>query len=131
MHKIGALPILSYAQDHDELLAKPEELFQLIRDNHPKIGEFILKSWKFPEEIVLVPTDLQRRRLETQQSPDLTGIILASILKTNEISKFDLIVQTDSTSAKQILNLESDEPLNDQLFQDSLAESLKFYSQLN
>ncbi len=131
MCQIGALPILSYAQDHDELMEDPEHLLNLINEHHPKISEFILKSWKFPDEIVAVPMQLSNLVPNTSQKPQLAQVIKASILKTQEMSKYFVKDQTSNFDSKQLLNLESDEPLKSEVFQDSLNESLKFYCQLN
>lgn len=131
MCQIGALPILSYAQDHDELMADPEHLLNLINEHHPKISEFILKSWKFPDEIVAVPLQLSSLVPNTSEKPQLAQVIKVSILKTQEMSKHFVKDQTSNLDSKQLLNLDSDEPLKSEVFQDSLNESLKFYCHLN
>lgn len=131
MCQIGALPILSYAQDHDELLENPDHLLNLINEYHPKISEFILKSWKFPDEIVAVPMQLKGLTAATSQKPELPQVIKASILKTQEMDKFYVKDQKIATDVKELLNIDNDEPLKTEAFQDSLAESLKFYCQFN
>lgn len=131
MCQIGALPILSYAQDHDELIADREHLLNLINEHHPKISEFILKSWKFPDEIVAVPMQLSNLVPNTSQKPQLAQVIKVSILKTQEMSKYFVKDQTSNLDSKQLLNLDSEEPLKSEVFKDSLNESLKFYCQLN
>ncbi len=55
LHGIGALPILSFAQEHDELLKDTDKLKILIQQNHPKLGHAILKAWGFPEEFAQAP----------------------------------------------------------------------------
>ncbi|WP_372865616.1 HDOD domain-containing protein [Spongiibacter sp.] len=55
IHQIGALPILSYALDRAELRADAGLLDQLLVALTPEMGRFILASWEFPEELVMVP----------------------------------------------------------------------------
>jgi len=131
MYQIGALPILSYAQDHDELLEDEDSLRQLIKEHHPKISEFILKTWKFPEEIASLPVQLSTVDLSSSIKPELAHVIKASIIKTQQMDKYFGTLEEDELDAKKILHLESDDPLNSEAFQDSLNESLKFYCQLN
>jgi HD-like signal output (HDOD) protein len=131
MYQIGALPILSYAQDHEELLEDQENLLNLINEHHPKISEFILRSWKFPDEIASLPVQLSLVEASISKKPELTHVIQASILKTQELNKHFVTSKSNHLDAKQLLSLESDEPFQTEAFQDSLNESLKFYCQLN
>ena len=55
VHMIGALPILTYAEDHNELLSDSISLNHVIEQIHPIIGEKILRTWEFPEQIAMVP----------------------------------------------------------------------------
>ena len=55
VHQIGVLPILTYAEDHSELLADSISLNHVIEQIHPIIGDKILRAWEFPELIAMVP----------------------------------------------------------------------------
>lgn len=55
VHQIGALPILTYAEEHSELLADSISLNHVIERIHPIIGDRILKAWDFPAPIAAVP----------------------------------------------------------------------------
>ncbi|MES2819845.1 MAG: HDOD domain-containing protein [Pseudomonadota bacterium] len=55
VHQIGVLPILTYAEEHNELLADSISLNHVIEKIHPIIGEKILRAWDFPELIAMVP----------------------------------------------------------------------------
>jgi HD-like signal output (HDOD) protein len=59
VHQIGVLPILTYAEDHYELLSDPVSLNHVIESIHPVIGERLLRSWDFPEHLSKVPTSFQ------------------------------------------------------------------------
>ncbi len=54
VHAIGTLPILTYADDQDEL--SEQVLQEIIDELHPELGSKILKAWDFPEELLDVPT---------------------------------------------------------------------------
>ncbi|WP_263146816.1 HDOD domain-containing protein [Pseudomonas sp. RIT-PI-AD] len=56
VHQIGVLPILTYAEEHNELLADSISLNHVIEKIHPIIGDKILRTWEFPELIAAVPS---------------------------------------------------------------------------
>lgn len=56
VHQIGVLPILTYAEEHNELLADSISLNHVIEQIHPIIGDKILRTWEFPELIAMVPS---------------------------------------------------------------------------
>ncbi|WJM96535.1 HDOD domain-containing protein [Pseudomonas defluvii] len=67
VHQIGVLPILTYAEEHNELLSDPVCLNHIIEQIHPALGDKILSVWEFPEQLAKLPSltqDLDRR---TQQ----------------------------------------------------------------
>ncbi len=57
VHKIGVLPVLTYAEDNRKLLKDISLLDQLIDAAHPEIGKKILEKWEFPEVLKLVPEE--------------------------------------------------------------------------
>jgi HD-like signal output (HDOD) protein len=57
VHKIGVLPVLTYAEDNRKLLKDISVLDQLIEMAHPEIGSKILKAWDFPDLLKLVPEE--------------------------------------------------------------------------
>lgn len=52
VHDIGAMPILTKAEDFPELLQDEKALDWVIRELHPRVGGAILRSWNFPPELV-------------------------------------------------------------------------------
>jgi len=56
VHKIGVLPILTYAEDHPALLKDSLTLDAVIERIHAPIGDLILRTWGFPEELAHIPT---------------------------------------------------------------------------
>ncbi len=57
VHKIGVLPVLTYAEDNRKLLKDIPMLEQLIEMAYPEIGRKILEAWDFPELLKLVPEE--------------------------------------------------------------------------
>lgn len=55
VHKIGVLPILTYAEENRRLLRDLPALDALIDELHPALGRRILEAWDFPPELVIVP----------------------------------------------------------------------------
>jgi HD-like signal output (HDOD) protein len=55
VHRIGVLPILTYAEDNRRLLKDPGMLDTLIEELHPALGRRILEKWGFPQELVIIP----------------------------------------------------------------------------
>ncbi|MBF8775363.1 HDOD domain-containing protein [Pseudomonas fulva] len=64
VNQIGALPVLIYAEEHNELLSDPVCLHYVIELIQPVLGDKILKAWEFPEQLVKLPglvQDLDRQ----------------------------------------------------------------------
>ena len=57
VHKIGVLPILTYAEDNRKLIKDIALLDELIEVAHPEIGMKILEAWDFPEILRQVPME--------------------------------------------------------------------------
>lgn len=63
IHRIGVLPIISFAEDNPVLIRDSFMLDDLIERLHGPIGKMILERWDFPEDLVMVPahyTDFRR-----------------------------------------------------------------------
>lgn len=85
VHKIGALPILSFAEDHKALLRDSITLEKIIRDIHSSLGVKILSDWDFPTELRNVPKDyLDFER--TIPSADYADIVTVAMLQSNASS---------------------------------------------
>ncbi len=78
--QIGILPILTYAEDHSELLADSISLNHVIEAIHPIIGDKILRTWDFPEPIACIPSqflDFQRNSAKV----DYVDIVQVAMLQ--------------------------------------------------
>lgn len=93
VHQIGILPILTYAEDRDELLSDPVCLNHVIENIHPLIGDRILASWDFPPQLAGVPG--QCLDASRQQGPidyaDL--VLLATLLNQPDDTGMDLLYE--------------------------------------
>lgn len=87
-HQIGILPILTYAEENDELLLNEnqQELDRIIAEISPMIGERILHAWKFPEALASVPSqhlDLLRNSHQT----DYADVVIVARLQSHGFDK--------------------------------------------
>ncbi|KSQ21807.1 histidine kinase [Pseudomonas aeruginosa] len=82
VHMIGVLPILTYADHHNELHTAPADLDSVIERIHPQIGFRILEQWDFPAQLTAVPrgyADLTRR----SGALDYVDVVQAAALITS------------------------------------------------
>lgn len=56
VHKIGVLPILTYAEEHPALLKDSITLDTVIDQLQGQLGDRILKAWNFPDELAHIPS---------------------------------------------------------------------------
>lgn len=81
VHKIGVLPILTYAEDNRKLLKDIALLDQIIEEVHPIIGTKILQKWDFLEELQLVPEEHLHYDREVD-APDYADIVMVASLQS-------------------------------------------------
>ncbi|GKS04407.1 HDOD domain-containing protein [Pseudomonas syringae pv. theae] len=103
IHLIGILPILTYAEDHYELLADPISLNHVIDSIHPVIGERLLRSWDFPEPLACVPGQFQNFA-RVSRSPDYIDLVqIATVhVHKNTDHPFSLIEMVDLPAYSQL-----------------------------
>ena len=93
IHKIGVLPILTYAEDHPALLKDSFTLDAVIDELHGQIGDLILKTWGFPEELAHIPTqhlNFARQSTKADYGDIVTVAMLQSYLGTDSpMAKID------------------------------------------
>jgi HD-like signal output (HDOD) protein len=80
-HKIGALPILTYAEEHPALLRDSITLDRVIDSLHAQIGDKILERWDFPAELRKIPSqhiDFTRQ----QDNVDYADIVTVAMLQS-------------------------------------------------
>lgn len=83
VHKIGVLPVLTYAEEHPALLKDSLTLDAVIDQVHAPIGDLILKTWGFPEELAHIPSqhlDFKRNIPKADYGDIVTVAMLQSYL---------------------------------------------------
>ncbi|MFT4888172.1 MAG: HD-like signal output (HDOD) protein [Pseudohongiellaceae bacterium] len=87
-HQIGILPILTYAEENEELLMdeNQRELDKIIVEISPMIGERILQEWKFPEALASVPTQ-HLDILRNSPHPDYADVVIVARLQSHGFEK--------------------------------------------
>lgn len=88
-HRIGVLPILTYAEENRTLLADESVLNAVIEAIHPDIGNRILTAWDFPEELAQVPLNYLNFDREASTG-DYTDLITVSALHNAKNSQHPL-----------------------------------------
>ncbi len=81
VHKIGVLPILTYAEENDSLLRDSFTLDSVIEEIHPIIGEKILESWEFAPELLCVPREHINFERQVDQV-DYADIVMVAMLQS-------------------------------------------------
>lgn len=92
VHQIGVLPILSYAEDNDQLLADPASLDLVIERIHPIIGDRILEAWDFPVPLRHVPTqhlDFNRNSPTVDYADIVQVAMLQSLSSDHPLAQMD------------------------------------------
>lgn len=122
VHQIGVLPILTYAEEQEDLLANAITLDQVTARIHPQIGERILKVWDFPADIACVP----REYLALDRQPataDYADIVqVATLLQAQRQGQQETSVQTLPAAIRLGLDQQPD-PAKDPAFWDAVEQS--------
>jgi putative nucleotidyltransferase with HDIG domain len=79
VHDIGALPILTKAEDYPELLENEAALELIISKLHARIGTAILKAWNFPAELVKVPAEHENLSRDSAQTDYVDVVTVANL----------------------------------------------------
>ncbi len=124
VHKIGVLPILTYAEEHPHLLKDSFTLDKVIEALEGEVGDRILQSWEFPDELRRVPSqhmDFKRHA----DAPDYSDIVTVALLQSHMggdhyLSEVDYSEVTSFTR----LGLEADEA-EDENLDDEMEAAMK------
>ena len=82
IHRIGALPILTYLEDQPKLNQNQKAMDFLLERLQGDTGQLILETWDFPEELLTVPsafTDFKRE----SDSVDYVDIVMVANLQSH------------------------------------------------
>lgn len=81
VHRIGVLPILSYAEEHPDLLKDSFTLDKVIDVLHARLGDLILTRWDFPEPLRNIPTQCKQFGRQPD-SADYTDLVTVALLQS-------------------------------------------------
>lgn len=98
VHKIGVLPILTYAEDNPALLRDSLTLDHVIEEIHAPIGSLILKTWNFPEVLYPVPEEHLQFNREVPYA-DYVDLVTVAVLHSQLFSE-SFITRVDFNSVK-------------------------------
>ena len=82
VHDIGALPILSRAEEYPDLLEDEATLDRIIENVHTTIGAEILRKWNFPEELINVAEKHEDLNRDSKDGPDYTDVVIVANLQS-------------------------------------------------
>ncbi len=85
VHQIGVLPILTYAEEHNELLSDPISLNHVIDSIHPLIGDKLLAGWEFPEMLLKIPGQYQDFSRQTKAIDYIDLVQIATVFMGQDI----------------------------------------------
>lgn len=120
-HRIGVLPVLTYADENRKLLSSPDLLEQIIEGTHQEIGMHILRAWDFPEDLVIVPMQYRNFSRDIPMA-DYADLVTVSILQGVEHPEHSMHgVDIDTVRAFDRLGLRCD---TDEAQQNQMAEHI-------
>ena len=122
VHKIGALPILRFAEEQRKLLRTPELLDQLIDELHGEIGTLILNAWGFTPELACVPSEYRNFGRQVPEV-DYADVVMIANLQSH-IGSDDPLLEMDWSEISAFARLGMDPGFN-VLEAEDLSEALQ------
>jgi len=124
-YKIGALPVLTYAEEHPSLLKDSFTLDAVIESLYPAIGSVILKKWDFPVELQNVPTAHLQFNRDTPRA-DYADIVTVAMLQSYMGTDSDLgNVDYSQVSSFARLGLVAEEHINSTDVSEEMEEAMR------
>jgi len=128
VHRLGALPILTFAEERDDLILDNMTLGQIIDQLHGHLGSLILERWDFSTQLSRVPRDY-RKFERTPDKADLTDLItVANLLVLKDSTSGWSRVDWANVKAFERLNLpvDRDDPVYDDMERDAAGAQAAF-----
>lgn len=75
IHNIGELPVLQYINDYREILDSPQRLTHMLNTLKGVLGSFVLRAWKFDEELAQLPKEIQNWLRDPAPEPDYADLV--------------------------------------------------------
>ncbi len=80
LHEIGTVPVLTYCAKHEDLSSSPAAAQALAGQVRASIGSRLLRSWNFPEDIVVVARESGDWWRDNNAKPELVDLVLVAQL---------------------------------------------------
>lgn len=123
IHDIGIVPILTYADNHPDIIAHPKDLVEAVRELRADIGVQIIRRWDFPEDFEDVVINAENWFRKDNSPTNYADIVMISQLHSfigkvdiKKIPKIDdlpaykkLAVHLDASDSIDILDAAKDE----------------------
>jgi len=100
IHNIGSMPVLIYADKYNEILSSPDRLNALLKHVDGKLGTFVLKRWKFDDELARIPVEIDNWYRDPSENPDYADIV-------NIACAYDAIGKPDFSDVPKLVDLPS------------------------
>lgn len=75
IHNIGELPVLQYINDYREIFDNPERLTNMTNTLKGVLGNFVLRSWGFDDELALLPKEVDDWMRDPAPEPDYADLV--------------------------------------------------------
>lgn len=89
IHDIGIVPILTYADNHPDIIAHPKDLVETVRELRADIGVQIIRRWDFPEDFEDVVINAENWFRKDNSPTNYADIVMISQLHSF-IGKVDI-----------------------------------------
>jgi HD-like signal output (HDOD) protein len=123
IHDIGIVPILTYADNHPDIVAHPKDLVETVKELRADIGVQIIRRWDFPEDFEDVVINAENWFRSDDAPSSYSDVVMISQLhsfigkvEARKIPKIDdlsaykkLAVHLDASDSINILDTAKDE----------------------
>jgi len=80
VHDIGAIPVLTHADQHPNLMSNIKEVEQTLEKLTPIIGKMVLEKWNFTEDFIEVANDAENWDRTTDQPANYVDLVIVAQL---------------------------------------------------
>lgn len=80
VHRVGALPLIDFAERHTALAGDPDAVRALVARLHCGVGQTVANRWRFPEHLVRVIADYRDPHPGRPEPPDYVDLVAAAAL---------------------------------------------------
>lgn len=99
-HDIGAVPVLTHADMHPNLILNEQEVTHTIDQLKPVIGEKIMRKWNFPDDFAEIALNSENWQRQSDQPADYVDLVLiAQLLAYQDTSMMNKLPQLESIPA--------------------------------